>query len=105
MMEGGRPVEDIVGIGVDFGTRYRQQGWGAGLTVLVAMANLLPLLDPADRGLALVHGLAFLSRDTRGRPDRFALSALPTAGLSADRLGAWYRRVMDSRTAEPAARP
>ena len=41
---------------LDFGTTYRDDGWGSGLTVLVAMANLLPMLDPADRPLALVHG-------------------------------------------------
>src|SRR2546422_5992912 len=35
---------------------------------------------------------------------RFALSALPTAGLSADRLGAWYRRFIDTRTDEAAER-
>ena len=45
--------------------RYRAQGWGAGLTVLVAMANLLPHLDADDHALALVHGLAFVARDTR----------------------------------------
>ncbi len=39
---------DIVRAGVDFGTRYREAGWGAGLTVLTSMANVLPHLDPAD---------------------------------------------------------
>src|SRR5437764_2953827 len=33
----------ILRVGLDFGARYRAEGWGAGLTVLVAMANLLPL--------------------------------------------------------------
>ena len=51
-------------------------GWGAGLTVLVAMANLLPHLDADDRALALVHGLAFVARDTRGHPPRFPLDPL-----------------------------
>ena len=30
------------------------------------MANVLDRLDPDDRALALVHGLTFVSRDTRG---------------------------------------
>src|SRR5581483_10530381 len=62
------PPAEIVRAGVDFGTRYRAAGWGAGLTVLVAMANLMSDLDEHDRALALVHGLAFVSRDTRNHP-------------------------------------
>jgi nitrite reductase/ring-hydroxylating ferredoxin subunit len=95
---------EVVGRGVTFGARHRGAGWGAGLTVLVAMANLLPQLDPADRALALVHGLAFVSRDTRGHPDRFPLSPLPTASLAADQLTGWYRRFIDTRTDEAAER-
>jgi nitrite reductase/ring-hydroxylating ferredoxin subunit len=95
---------DIVERGVSFGARHRGAGWGAGLTVLVAMANLLPQLDPADRALALVHGLAFVSRDTRGHPDRFPLSTLPTASLTAGQLTGWYRRFIDTRTNEAAER-
>ena len=81
---GVRP-SDIVRAGVDFGTRYREAGWGAGLTVLTSMANVLPHLDRGRPRLALVHGLAFVSRDTRGRAPRFPL--LPLGGeLPADRL-------------------
>src|SRR5580658_6717132 len=56
----------VVRAGVEFGTRYRAPGWGSGLTVLTAMANVLDALEPEDRALALVHGLSFVSRDTRG---------------------------------------
>ena len=97
------PPSDIVRAGVDFGTRYRQAGWGAGLTVLTAMANVLGYLAPADQGLALVHGLAFVSRDTRGRPPRFPL--LPLGGaLPALRLGGWYRRFVETRATDAAER-
>src|SRR4051812_17223342 len=58
LLEAGVPTADIVRTALDHGTTYRENGWGAGLTVLVAMANLLPSLDPDDRALALVHGLA-----------------------------------------------
>src|SRR5688500_10394868 len=34
LLDAGVPADEIVGIGVDFGTRYRREGWGAGLTVL-----------------------------------------------------------------------
>jgi nitrite reductase/ring-hydroxylating ferredoxin subunit len=103
LLDAGVPAHDIVRAGVDFGTRYRHAGWGAGLTVLTAMANALPYLDPADQGLALVQGLTFVSRDTRGRPPRFPL--LPLAGaLPAERLGTWYRRFVETRAGDAAER-
>jgi nitrite reductase/ring-hydroxylating ferredoxin subunit len=89
--------------GLDFGLANREQGWGAGLTVLTAMANVLPLLAPDDRALALVHGLSFVSRDTRGQPPRFPLSPLGAA-LPMERLSAWYRRFVDTRNADAAER-
>jgi nitrite reductase/ring-hydroxylating ferredoxin subunit len=113
LLDAGVPPSDIVRAGVAFGTRYREAGWGAGLTVLTAMANVLPHLDPADRGLALVHGLAFVSRDTRGRAPRFPLLPLDSAragsqngrgSLPAERLGAWYRRFVETRSADAAER-
>jgi nitrite reductase/ring-hydroxylating ferredoxin subunit len=104
LLDAGVPPDEIVRTGVGFGTRYRQAGWGAGLTVLTAMANVLSHLDPADRGLALVQGLAFVSRDTRGRPPRFALLPLGGALPAAPRLEAWYRRFVDTRSADAAER-
>ncbi|MGQ0824130.1 MAG: Rieske (2Fe-2S) protein [Actinomycetota bacterium] len=100
----GVPAGDIVRTGVEFGTRYRDQGWGAGLTTLVAMANLLPHLDEADRALALVHGLAFVAGDTAGRPPRFPVGRLATADVPSDRLARWYRRFIDTRSADAAER-
>jgi hypothetical protein len=73
------------------------------LTVLTAMANVLPALAPSDRVLALVHGLAFVSRDTRGRPPRFALASLP-ANIATGRLVAWYRRFVGTRNGDAAER-
>jgi hypothetical protein len=67
------------------------------------MSNLLPHLDPADRPLALVAGLAFVSRDTRGRPPRFPLQPLE-GGPPGDRLSTWYRRFIETRSADAAER-
>jgi nitrite reductase/ring-hydroxylating ferredoxin subunit len=92
-----------IGAGVTFGVRNRDAGWGSGLTVLTAMANVLPHLEPDDRLLALVHGLAFVSRDTRGRPPRFPLAPLE-ATVPADRLLSWYRRFVDTRNGDAAER-
>ena len=107
LLDAGVPAGEVVRAGVDFGTRYREAGWGAGLTVLTAMANVLPHLDPANHGLALVHGLAFVSRDTRGRPPRFPLLPLGADGTGApppERVGAWYRRFVETRSADAAER-
>jgi nitrite reductase/ring-hydroxylating ferredoxin subunit len=89
--------------GADFGLLNREEGWGAGLTVLTAMANVLPALAPQDRPLALVHGLRFVSRNTRGHPPRFALPPLPAA-IPPARLASWYRRFIDTRNGDAAER-
>jgi nitrite reductase/ring-hydroxylating ferredoxin subunit len=103
LVEAGVPTSEIIRVGIDFGSRNRRSGWGAGLTVLTAMANVLPDLAPDDRGLALVHGLAFVSRDTRGHPPRFPLLPLG-AGLPGDRLTRWYRRFIETRSGDAAER-
>jgi nitrite reductase/ring-hydroxylating ferredoxin subunit len=105
LRDAGTDPAEIVRRGVEFGTRYRDSGWGAGLTVLVAMANLLPSLDPDDRALALVHGLAFVARDTRNHPPRFPLRPFDDGGaIEPARLAAWYRRFVDTRSGDAAER-
>ena len=34
LLEARQSERDILEVGIDFGTTYRRQGWGAGLTVL-----------------------------------------------------------------------
>ncbi|MHB8436286.1 MAG: Rieske (2Fe-2S) protein [Acidimicrobiales bacterium] len=94
---------EAIKAGVRFGVRNRRAGFGSGLTVLTAMANVLPSIDARDQALALVHGLSFLSRDTRGQPPRFALSPLD-GGVPEGRLGAWFRRFVETRSGEAAER-
>ncbi len=95
---------DIVRDALDFGTRYRSAGWGAGLTVLVAMTNVLAQLDAADRPVALVHALRFVANDTAGRPPRFPVAPLPGHDVPAARLAQWYRRFVDTRSSDSAER-
>jgi nitrite reductase/ring-hydroxylating ferredoxin subunit len=104
LREADVPAADLVRRGVEFGTRYRGAGWGAGLTVLVVVANVLPQLAAEDRALALVHGLAFVARDTANRPPRFALHPFDGGPIDADRLAGWYRRFVDTRSADAAER-
>ena len=35
-------------MGLDFGTHYKQSGWGQGLTILTCMMNIMPYLDRDD---------------------------------------------------------
>jgi len=103
LLEAGIAPEEIVRRGIAFGTRYRDSGWGAGLTVLVAMANVLPSLDPHDRALALVHGLAFVARDTRNHAPRFPMRPFDHDGdLEPKRLASWYRRFIETRSGDAA---
>ena len=104
LLEASVPPADIVRTGIEFGCTYRADGWGAGLTTLVAMANVLDRLDPADQTLALVHALAFVSRDTRGRAPRFAIEPLRTDDLDVDRLSDWYRRFVETRSEDASER-
>ncbi len=97
-------ADEVVRTALDFGLTNRRDGWGSGLTVLVAMANVLPHLDHDDRALALVHALAFVARDTLGNPPRFPIEALEPSGVPDERLAAWYRRFVDTRSVDAAER-
>jgi nitrite reductase/ring-hydroxylating ferredoxin subunit len=104
MEDAGVPADRIVGAAARFGCRYREAGFGPGLTVLCAMANVAEHLDPSDRPLALVQGLSFLSGDTRGRTPRFPLEPLPARQLPHERVVEWYRRFVETRSGDAAER-
>ncbi|HUQ63121.1 MAG TPA: Rieske 2Fe-2S domain-containing protein [Acidimicrobiales bacterium] len=104
LLEAGVPAAEIVRAGIDFGTANRREGWGSGLTVLVAMANLVPRLATTDQALALVHGLSFVSRDTRNHSPRFSLTPLGRSELAGERLASWYRRFIETRSSSAAER-
>ena len=66
LLEGGEPPAGPFRTGLDFGARYRQAGWGQGLTIHACMMNLLPQLDAGDRPRAAYHGLAAVADDCAG---------------------------------------
>src|SRR5262245_47654804 len=57
LLEGGEDPAGPFRIGLDFGARYRQAGWGQGLTIHTCMMNLLAFLDAGERPRAAYHGL------------------------------------------------
>ena len=90
--------------GLDFGTRYRMQGWGQGLTMLTCFQNLLPSLRQEDRAQALAHGLAAVASDTASSSPRFLVAALPDRSPNLATLKQWFRRFIMVRDAEGAER-
>ncbi|NJM68595.1 MAG: Rieske 2Fe-2S domain-containing protein, partial [Acaryochloris sp. RU_4_1] len=97
---------ELLEMGLTFGARYRREGWGAGLTILTCMANLLPSLDPADRPLALYHGLSAVARDCAGSPPRFDIQPLPLPQSPTEfpTLKRWFREFVEVRDAQGAER-
>ncbi len=87
-----------------FGTRYRAAGWSDGLSILTAMANVLPSLAPADRSRALYQGAIHVARNVEGEPPDFDLQPLATAEDRPAVFRAWFRRFSETRSQDAAER-
>jgi nitrite reductase/ring-hydroxylating ferredoxin subunit len=99
---------DLFRKGLEYGTRYRQEGWGVGLTILTCMMNLTPFSRSSeDRLRALYHGLSAIADECSGQPPRFTVSPLPyVQSNSADvqTLKRWFRHFIEVRDADGAER-
>ena len=104
LQEAGVPASEVLEVGGRFGTTYRARGWQAGLTIMTAMGNILPHLEPEDQALAQYHGLVHVASDCAGQPPRFALDPLPAKEIPRDRLKAWFRQFIEVRDDEGAER-
>jgi nitrite reductase/ring-hydroxylating ferredoxin subunit len=85
-----------------FGAQNRD-GWGVGLTILAALANLLPALTEEPGYLALFHGAQRVAMDCDGetpRRQRAPLASRPDARM----LKRWLRRWTNVRHREAAER-
>ena len=91
-------------VGAEFGYTYAADGWGAGMSILTCMANILPQLAGEDRPIALYQGLTHLSRECAGKPSRFPIEPLPSKGNNTDVYKGWFRNFIDVRDAEGAER-
>jgi nitrite reductase/ring-hydroxylating ferredoxin subunit len=102
----GVSSSDLFRKGLEYGTRYRQEGWGPGLTILTCMMNLAPYSRCEDKPRALYHGLSAVAGDCSGQPPRFAVSPLPDIKSSADveTLRRWFRHFIEVRDADGAER-
>lgn len=104
LMDGSGDPREPFRIGLEFGVRNRRMGWGQGLTMLTAFANLLPHLDADDRPRAVFQGLDAVSRDTAGSAPRFVLKPLPGPTPEVPTLKRWLRQFFAVRDDEGAER-
>jgi nitrite reductase/ring-hydroxylating ferredoxin subunit len=97
------PPADIVRQVALFGAQNRD-GWGVGLTILTALANLLPILLPEEEAyLVLFHGARRVAADCDGeapRRERAPLGSRPDPAA----LKRWLRRWTNVRHREAAER-
>ncbi|WP_225334007.1 Rieske (2Fe-2S) protein [Halomicrobium urmianum] len=89
---------------VNFGTKYREDGWGRGLTTLGAMANLYDRVDHDEKLRALSVGIGEVADDCAGQPPRHPQHELGNADLSKERLKSWFRETCEVRDEDGAER-
>ncbi|QLK26956.1 Rieske 2Fe-2S domain-containing protein [Natrinema zhouii] len=89
---------------LEFGTRYRESGWGSGLTVLGCMTNVIDDLDPTDRKRALYTGVRHVADDCADQPPNFDQPSFSTDEVAFDRLKSWFRDCVEVRDADGAER-
>jgi nitrite reductase/ring-hydroxylating ferredoxin subunit len=98
----GVPPADTVRQIALFGARNRD-GWGVGLTILTALANLLPALPEEETYLAVFHGARRVAADCDGqapRQERAPLTSRPDLAT----VSRWLRRWTAVRHREAAER-
>ena len=103
LCEAGR--EDLIlAEAARFGVKNRAAGWSSGLSILTAMANVLPHLDAADRPRALYQGVVHVARSVQGEPPDFDIVALDTDEDRPEQFRAWFRRFSEVRSRDAAER-
>ena len=98
----GVAPSDVVRQVALFGVENRD-GWGVGLTILVALGNLLPVLPEEETYLALFHGARRVAADCDGQAPRRRRTALASRPDLAT-LKRWLRRWTSVRHREAAER-
>ncbi len=102
--EHGEGFETPLETAVNFGTNYRDSGWGSGLTTLSYVADLYPVLGGRDRRRAMFTGVRRVAEDCADEPPRFQQHAFGNRELSTARLKSWFRENCEVRDADGAER-
>jgi nitrite reductase/ring-hydroxylating ferredoxin subunit len=87
-----------------FGLHNRRTGWSQGMTILTALATVLPALRGEDRALALFHGFRQVAASTAGQAPEFDLEPLRTGERRPERFLEWFRYFIEVRQADAAER-
>ena len=90
LLDQGVAATDLVEDALLFGARNRD-GWSSGMTILTALANVLPHLDDDDRYLALFQGIRRVSSDAANQPPRRDRKALANDEVDPATLLRWLR--------------
>jgi nitrite reductase/ring-hydroxylating ferredoxin subunit len=102
--DAGVDPSHAVAEGVRYGTRYRDDGWSSGLTILACMANLMDDLGATDRRRAQYTGLRHVASDCAGEPPRFDQPAFDVTAADPARLTRWFRDNVEVRDRDGAER-
>jgi nitrite reductase/ring-hydroxylating ferredoxin subunit len=86
-----------------FGARMRD-GFGIGMTILVALGNSLPELPAPERYLALFHGIRRVAADCAGAAPRRERAPLQGTAASLEVLRRWFRQWTEVRHRDAAER-
>jgi len=88
LLRAGVDYREIVREIARFGARYRD-GWASGMTILTAMANLVPRLSEETAYLALYQGARRVAQDCAGQVPRRDRAPLASDELPFSRLLDW----------------
>ncbi|RQH01212.1 Rieske 2Fe-2S domain-containing protein [Natrarchaeobius oligotrophus] len=104
LLDAGVDYREPVATTLAFGTRYRESGWGSGLTILGCLANVFDSLESEDRKRALYTGVRHVAADVAGEPPNFDQQSFSTDEVAFDRLKTWFRDCVEVRDADGAQR-
>ncbi|MFC4542796.1 Rieske (2Fe-2S) protein [Halosolutus amylolyticus] len=104
LLDAGVDYREPMAVTLEFGTRYRDSGWGRGLTILGCLANVMADLDPEDRKRALYTGVRHVADDCASEPPHFDQPSFSTSEVDFDRLKSWFRDCVEVRDADGAER-
>jgi nitrite reductase/ring-hydroxylating ferredoxin subunit len=88
LLRAGVDYRELVRAVATFGVSHRDD-WSSGLTILTAMANIVPHVGEESAYLALVQGAAHVASDCANQPPRRERRPLDTDDADLDRLKRW----------------
>jgi len=104
LAQGEVPAEHVLRVAARYGALEQRQGWQPGLSILSAMAGLLPALDEMDRRRALVHSCARIAGEIAEQAPRRPLTSLASSGRDRAGLKGWLRETVEVRDEQGAER-